>query len=219
MSYTDKAFTLLDDWRHLPSYQLERRADIFFAVYLPEIAQKFLDLEPRAIIPEFPVRIGGPKRRKSSNRSFKIDYLIRAKHGARVVFLELKTDMKSKRGKQDKYLREASEAGMLKLIDGLGLIYSATRQRAKYDSLFAQLAKAGFVESPISHPLHIVKRNYKTEIAYIQPWHDAAEGAKVITFREISQLLRRKRDELSRRFAESLDKWAEIEAGRQIGAA
>jgi hypothetical protein len=32
-----KIFDNLDSWRHLPSYQLERRADIFFAAYLPEL--------------------------------------------------------------------------------------------------------------------------------------------------------------------------------------
>jgi hypothetical protein len=32
-----KLFHLLDNWRNLPSYQLERRADIFFALYLDKI--------------------------------------------------------------------------------------------------------------------------------------------------------------------------------------
>jgi hypothetical protein len=29
----DSVFAHLDRWRHLPNYQLERRADIFFSVY------------------------------------------------------------------------------------------------------------------------------------------------------------------------------------------
>lgn len=29
----ERAFELLDRWRHLPAYQLERRADIFFALF------------------------------------------------------------------------------------------------------------------------------------------------------------------------------------------
>ena len=33
---------LLDRWRHLPSYQLERRADVFFALYLPGIVNHAL---------------------------------------------------------------------------------------------------------------------------------------------------------------------------------
>jgi hypothetical protein len=34
---TDRLFDLLDDWRRLPAYQLERRADIFFALHMEEI--------------------------------------------------------------------------------------------------------------------------------------------------------------------------------------
>lgn len=38
----EEIFDWLDRWRQLPAYQLERRADIFFALYLPEIiAYKF----------------------------------------------------------------------------------------------------------------------------------------------------------------------------------
>ena len=33
----ERVFKLLDNWRHLPDYQLERRADIFFALFLPEV--------------------------------------------------------------------------------------------------------------------------------------------------------------------------------------
>ena len=36
----DRLFDRMDRWRHLPSYQLERRADLFFSLYLPEVLQK-----------------------------------------------------------------------------------------------------------------------------------------------------------------------------------
>jgi len=36
----EKLFDLLDDWRRLPAYQLERRADIIFAVHLEKIFAK-----------------------------------------------------------------------------------------------------------------------------------------------------------------------------------
>ena len=44
----ERVFELLDRWRHLPAYKLEPRADIFFALYLPEVLSnhfKRLDLE------------------------------------------------------------------------------------------------------------------------------------------------------------------------------
>jgi len=41
----DNLFNLLDDWRTLPAYQLERRADIFFALYLDKILESGQILE------------------------------------------------------------------------------------------------------------------------------------------------------------------------------
>jgi hypothetical protein len=35
MEPLNQMFEMLDRWRHLPAYQLERRADILFAIYLP----------------------------------------------------------------------------------------------------------------------------------------------------------------------------------------
>ena len=53
----NSVFKLLDEWRHLPKYQLERRADIYIALFLPVVLKDHLCLnsEP-AIIPEFPMR-------------------------------------------------------------------------------------------------------------------------------------------------------------------
>ena len=47
----NKLFETLDDWRNLPAYQLERRADVFFAIYLDEIIKgKFNDLILESVI-------------------------------------------------------------------------------------------------------------------------------------------------------------------------
>ena len=55
----DKVFNLLDEWRHLPKYQLERRAPTYtLLLFLPDVCSKALNttsrLEP--IIPEFPMK-------------------------------------------------------------------------------------------------------------------------------------------------------------------
>ena len=64
-------FDLLDRWRHFPSYQLERRADIFFALYLPGIIQRALGVKVDArMIPEFPIK------REDNNQSTKVDYFL-----------------------------------------------------------------------------------------------------------------------------------------------
>ncbi len=63
-------FGLLDQWRHFPAYQLERRADIFFALYLPGIVEHALGVKVDSrVIPEFPIG------KEHSRRSTKVDYL------------------------------------------------------------------------------------------------------------------------------------------------
>jgi hypothetical protein len=58
-SHINQLFKKLDAWRHLPAYQLERRADIFFSLYLAEVLQKRFSLEATPVlIPEFPCRYG-----------------------------------------------------------------------------------------------------------------------------------------------------------------
>ncbi|MHA3964233.1 MAG: hypothetical protein AM325_011935, partial [Candidatus Thorarchaeota archaeon SMTZ1-45] len=47
----------MDKWRNLPKYALERRADIFFGVYLKTVLEAKYDIKIKEeIIPEFPVR-------------------------------------------------------------------------------------------------------------------------------------------------------------------
>ena len=58
MKQIDTLFDRVDAWRHLPNYQLERRADLFFSLYLSKVLEATLGF-PVAdqIVPEFPVRI------------------------------------------------------------------------------------------------------------------------------------------------------------------
>jgi hypothetical protein len=58
MNKIDDIFDKLDDWRHLPAYQLERRADVFFSIYLPELLEERYGFEIEGLVPEFPLRIG-----------------------------------------------------------------------------------------------------------------------------------------------------------------
>ena len=57
MDPLDALFRNLDTWRHLPNYQLERRADIFFSIYLKGVAEEFTgaDLD-EVVIPELPLK-------------------------------------------------------------------------------------------------------------------------------------------------------------------
>ena len=138
----NELFDLLDDWRNLPAYQLERRVDIFFAVHLDKIIEKILGTKIDFVIPEFPVRIGElPEQDPSNNQSFKIDYLTYSRNENKVYLIELKTDQRSRRAKQDLYLKNASEIKVKGLVDGLIKIYEATNQKVKYDNLLDKIEK------------------------------------------------------------------------------
>ena len=105
MEILTQLFDRMDERRHLPNYQLERRADLLFSLYLPQALEAKLGFPVRAdLVPEFPVRIGTIYPRIPINKSFKIDYLALSTSGDHAVFVELKTDGHSRRAKQDEYL-------------------------------------------------------------------------------------------------------------------
>jgi len=71
-----EVFDKMDMWRHLPNYQLERRADIFFSIYLPEVLESKFGIKiNNKLIPEFPVRIGTIYPNIATDKSYKIDYV------------------------------------------------------------------------------------------------------------------------------------------------
>ena len=146
----ERAFELLDRWRHLPAYQLERRADIFFALYLPEVlGERFkTKINPR-LVPEFPIRKGLlPKYDNKDNQSVKADYLA-MEDGAfpkRAFLVELKTDKASQRGDQDVNLGHAVDVGLKRLVEGVIDIFGATDQKRKYVHLLYLLSRLDLIE-------------------------------------------------------------------------
>jgi hypothetical protein len=58
MNIISEIFDKMDKWRNLPKYGLERRADIFFGVYLKTALEtKYKTKIKEEIIPEFPVHL------------------------------------------------------------------------------------------------------------------------------------------------------------------
>ena len=100
----NKLFEKLDDWRNFPSYQLERRADIFFAIHLEKIIEYKLETKIDYIIPEFPIKKDSlpehskfnKKPLKRPNQSFHVDYLAYSKESEEVYLIELKTEENSR---------------------------------------------------------------------------------------------------------------------------
>ena len=202
----DKLFNQLDEWRYLPAYQLERRADIFFAIYLTDIIKSKFNQEIDFIVPEFPVRIGTVyKNRKfdNPNLSFKIDYVAICNKTNKVYLVELKTDDGSRREKQDNYLNAVKSNNVPDLVDGVLEIYKATTSKKKYDNLLSLLSQIGWVN--IENKINTSKK-YDIEIVYIQPNTDNSDKI-IITFDEISNILSNNQDELTKRFVTSINKW------------
>jgi hypothetical protein len=199
-------FDLLDDWRHLPAYQLERRADIFFALYLDKIIKHKTGVDIDCIIPEFPIRLGEILKNKPRlNKSFKIDYLTYSRDSKRVFFVELKTEMYSRNDKQDKNMQLAAQIGMFRILEGLKKIYKATTQKVKYNHLLNKIEAIGWI-TPKDKTFEINNINITPEILYLQPVN-TKNNESIISFDDVIVALSKSNDELAKRFLASLEKW------------
>jgi hypothetical protein len=221
-------FDRMDAWRHFPNYQLERRADLFFSLYLPEVLEAKLGFPAcPELAPEFPVRIGTIYPNIPIDKSYKIDYVALSASGYKSVLVELKTEGLSRRPEQDKYLLAAQQVGLTRLLEGLLDIFRATNAKRKYFCLLAHLERMGLVRIPMqmkeimsrsalqganeaSREIEITAKTRESLIVYVQP---NGEGPDIISFREFAECVRRHDDPVSQRFAVSLCKWAEIQAG------
>ena len=109
-----RVFQNLDRWRHLPAYQLERRADAFFSPYLKGLLEDFTrDRLMDIIIPELPIKD------EHSHRSAKVDYALFSEDRTVAYLVELKTDLGSRRESQDLYLERAKQMGFRSILEGL----------------------------------------------------------------------------------------------------
>lgn len=201
-----KLFDLLDDWRHLPAYQLERRSDIFFAIHLDQIIEKILRVKIDFVIPEFPVRVGDvSKTHPELNKSFKIDYLVYSKSEKKVYLIELKTDQRSRRENQDWYLERASKLKVIGLVSGLLKIYQVTNQKVKYNHLLEKIELMGWIKRD-NESIKNLNIDIEPIIIYIQPIKNENEES-IISFDDIIKALSETNDALTKRFIESLEKW------------
>jgi hypothetical protein len=221
-------FDRLDSWRHLPTYQLERRADIFFSLYLREALERKLGIEIHPqLIPEFPVHVPTIYRHETRNRSFKIDYLALSKALDHAAFVELKTETLSRRDEQDRYLIAARSVGLSALLEGLLTIFGATSAKRKYLHLLDLLAQVGLLQIPArvyeiaqgqslqgitraSEGIVVTCPIQACSVIYLQPH---GSGPDVLSFAEFREVVLGHDDPLSQRFAQSLQEWAGLEVG------
>jgi len=230
MKQINTLFDRMDDWRHFPNYQLERRADIFFALYLSEVLETKLGFPVRPeLIPEFPVRIGTIYPNISTSKSYKIDYVALSAESDKAILVELKTEGLSRRPEQDKYLCAAQNAGLISLLEGLLEIFRATNSKRKYFCLLQHLEDMGLIRIPFSmkeimaqsrlqgadeasRQIEITTKPVETMTIYVQP---NGTGAEIITFHEFAEVIQQHDDPIANRFAKSMREWAEIQAGEK----
>ena len=178
-SMIDKLFFRMDDWRHLPSYQLERRADLFFSLYIPEVISNIFGCEVKEkLIPEFPVKLSiiyknriknddsfvAEKYNLDSNQSVKIDYVAITENHETALLIELKTDKNSIKPNQIKNLIYSGDK-FPDLIRGIQDIYcnsaSDSIYREKYHCLLNMLDDMGlFGETGVFKEAYRDRKNY-----------------------------------------------------------
>lgn len=224
-----QVFDHMDTWRHYPSYRLEPRFDLIFALYLREVLQAETGIPLYdEIIPEFPIRKDLDPDAETNRLSTKVDFALFANDRSRVFFVELKTDMASRNADQDKYLDLADGQSFRYLLEGLkdipnGIKKDAKRIRRKYFHLFRALERLGFLELPpalenlIFSPNHsgfssllkqirILPRSSRVEVWYVQPLKGNA--SRCIDFKGFAKHVMELHDDpFSSRFCESLERW------------
>ena len=233
MDPTAAVFDRMDEWRHLPKYQLERRSDVFFSLYLPEVLEARLGFPIRPeVTPEFPVRKATIYPDHRGDDCCNIDYLALSTTGAESLFVELKTDQGSRRVRQDDYLVRAQQVGLAALLDGVCSIFRATSRqyRPKWFTLLLHLERSRLLQIPTrlkdimsgdshrgapeaSRNIVITAPTSTPRIVYVQPHADVDEHVVAISFEEFAAVVARHSDPVSQRFAASLLEWARSPAG------
>jgi len=165
-------FNKLTLWRNLPKYQLERRVDIFFSLYLQDILEA--RLKPITLladmIPEFPIKktpsrqvddehqpdvnTTSQNKEDDNHLTVNIDYVMFSNDLKTVYLIEFKTDMGSNRREQFEYLKLAKSRiekhGVSRILEELVTVFRNTvgkGSKGKYLHLFLMLSKLGLVSN------------------------------------------------------------------------
>lgn len=236
-------FDLLDKWRHFPAFPLEARSEVLFALFLSTVLENCesvgVKVKPH-IIPQFPLRQNrlDPRTHKWTNHSNNVDFFALAEDGTRAFLIELKTDMRSRREDQDKYLERAIETSMHAILcDYKKILESSTDvkyARQKYFHMSKALAElrliilpenledaiypnnAGRVSLPkvneLIRKICIPKSSLNPELIYIQPRKSEKDKSDnkhhYIYFKEFAKIVKNQ-GELGKQFASHLREWNE----------
>lgn len=200
-------FDTMKDWKKLPAYKAEPRIDSLVGIYLTRMLGEILGEPMTGIVPELPLHIATLRPEISSNKSWKVDFLLVGER--RNWLVEFKTDSGSRRDAQDEYLEVAKRIGTAATLDGICRIEKATspQYRHKYAHLLLKLRSLGLLDDANTW----TGRNPEIEIVYVQPRKlaDSAEE-NVVDFCQIADWLERvyNGEDFEMAFADALRGWA-----------
>jgi hypothetical protein len=223
MDPLDTIFQHLDRWRHFPAYALERRTDIFFSVYLRGFLESALGVAlEEEILPELPLKHGLVPSERESAQSIKVDFALFPKDRERVLFIELKTDPKSRRDRQDGDLSAVQQLGFRRVVEGIREILLHTHAYQKYYHLAWALEHLGFLRIPPEitsylypkprqgltrclQAIQVAPLDPQIQVIYLQPV--ASGEPSCLGFEQLAAYVRGFSDPFSQRFAEHLLAW------------
>lgn len=208
-------FDKLECWKCLPAYKLETRIDSIVGFALPEIIKDLKGYSVRTVIPELPLRVGTleklneDEKKKKENRSYKVDfYILTECH--KNLFIEFKSDSNSRNDKQDRYLEEAIEKGMKKILGGIIDLASVSAYEEKYQYLLGTLHNFGLVTRENGN-IHPTPHHSKINRIYIQPKRLKRDREKdIIDYKKLADSISRcyKGSEFMKSFARSIKNWS-----------
>ncbi|MCX6250559.1 MAG: hypothetical protein NTX61_07400 [Bacteroidetes bacterium] len=172
--FLQKLVNLLEYNQKFPKYQSERRVDIFFNLFLPDIIQWHFgkDYHVDIIIPELPIK------KDENHQSTNLDYFAICNDQHKGFLIELKTDVNSCSINQfESYLKVQSD-GFDKIKTGIRQIYHATNKqyREKYAYLTSLLEPERTNQDLLLEILYILPAAGKKKLAKVtriqgQPVH------------------------------------------------
>ena len=221
-------FDRLDTWRHLPSYRLEMRADVFFGLFLPfalddHLRWRGITIDPH-VIPEFPLGQEGSKH------SDKADFFAVSTDRKHAFLVELKTEQRAIRELPKPYLTRAVDRGLEAVLYEIRCMAKARKPyaRKKYFHLLKAIAALDLMTLPpnlevktFDNPrgvfdciesIDIPSKLPDMEVVYVVP--NADPRIDCIDFERFARVVE-SRGETGRRFAASLEQWACVRAGER----
>lgn len=198
MEVLSDALRQLDQWRHLPAYQLERRVDVFFGLLLPEIIESRFNVPRGKLIPEFPLHKGETRISEDpgNNQSVNVDFALFCSQpeSERIFLVELKTDMRSINKAQLYKMIKAKEAESKSVLSGVVKAAGASAAPRKYAQLIWRLSEIGcidvepsFCDMNMEHAQPGLAHNFR-KLSVSERWFDAAIELILISPKRIDNI-------------------------------